>query len=161
MENYKNSHEIMMEVEKKIEEHRKHDSFSTDFSVYAKGQILQMYAWVDEYRKLKEESGALLIYIGSYTDQNIMRYQVRDKFYEQIKNYHKKADQTYHKSFSLIQQLKETVTAAREDRQILSSYEEYLCVGCREMHQILRSAWELLLLNEDRDDITSLGMGPG
>lgn len=152
---HRSSYEIMQKMEDVINAYQNHPSFSADFSRVYNRQITEMIVLVEEYRKLKADTDALLLYIGSYTDQDILQCEVRDKFYERVIQYQDDEGKQSHKLYRLIQDLQEAKGLTPQDAKILSWYENYIISKSREIHQVLRSVWELVLLNENREDITS------
>ncbi|MBP3488839.1 MAG: hypothetical protein J6K53_10640 [Roseburia sp.] len=155
MKKYKSSREIMLEMEKVIGEYQKQNCFSADFSMHCKNEIMELKVFIENYQKLEENVERLLIYIGSYTDQDISQHEVRDKFYEQVLSCQSYERVCTHKLYVIVQQMQEIEGITAEDLRILSWYENYIVSKSREIHQMLRSVWELITLNEDRVDITS------
>lgn len=145
----------MLEMEKVVGEYQKHNCFSADFGRHCKNEIMELKALMENYQKLKEKVERFLIYIGSYTDQDISQREVRDKFYEQVLSCQSDESVCTHKLYVIVQQMQEIEGITAEDLQILLWYENYIVSKSREIRQMLRSVWELVILNEDRNDVTS------
>lgn len=152
---HRSSQEILTEIEDIIANYKKDNVFSLELEKNYGERIKELNICLEEYTKLKKQASDLLVYVGSYTDNDIMKCEVRDKLYETIIEYRKKNEQLSGRLEELILQLRQIPDIVAEDRQCLSYCYNYLVLRNREVHQVLLSVWELLLPYESRENITA------
>lgn len=154
--NGRSDHEIMSEIESKVKEYSSLEYFSAGNNGLVRKRKRELDDWIDKYRKLQEDIVTALIRIASYTNHDILKCETRDRFYLQIVALWERDTQINSFIYRHIYLIQQTETVSDADQMKISWYENYVISKSRAIHQMLRSAWELVLLFEDRENITHL-----